>query len=74
MKNKIKTLREKTIGDCTVKLAEVGSGHHVISYKVITDNGRKSHEATMHDCLGEAESFYQSRLTNITKAHGANGK
>ena len=62
MKNKIKTLREKTIGDCTVKLAEVGSGHHVISYKVITDKDGESHEATLLNNYEDAHECYLSRV------------
>lgn len=65
MQNNITILATATVADTVIKLAEVGSGHHVISYKVITDKRGDNHEATMHIDKEEAEWFYHSKIASL---------
>ena len=62
MQNKINVTAQENIGDYTVKLAEVGSGHHVISYKVITDKDGEHHEATLLNNFEDAHACYLRRV------------
>lgn len=64
MQNQIKILATTTVADTVIKLAAVGSGHHVISYKVTADS-KTHHEATMHSCPREADYFYRARVRSL---------